>query len=71
MLRTKLFGLLALLGSFAAQAQQVPKAGTITVAQDGSGNFRTVQEAADLPPAHTPVSSLFDDREDETPNRTK
>jgi pectinesterase len=41
---------LMLLVAFAAHAQTAPKAGPITVAQDGTGAYRTVQEAVDAVP---------------------
>ena len=41
---------LTLLLAFAAHAQTAPKAGPITVAQDGSGTYKTVQEAVDAVP---------------------
>ncbi|MDB5234844.1 MAG: pectin esterase [Hymenobacter sp.] len=42
--------LLLLLAASAAHAQRAPKTGSITVAQDGSGTYRTVQEAVDAAP---------------------
>ena len=42
--------LLLLLLTFAAQAQTAPQPGPITVAQDGTGTYRTVQEAVDAVP---------------------
>ena len=39
-----------LLLTFAAQAQTAPQSGPITVAQDGTGTYRTVQEAVDAMP---------------------
>ncbi|ALW87056.1 pectin esterase [Hymenobacter sedentarius] len=49
MLRIKLLAIL-LLAAFASRAQEVPKASPITVAQDGSGTYRTVQEAVNAVP---------------------
>jgi pectinesterase len=45
---------LTLLLAFAAQAQTAPKPGPITVAQDGTGTYRTVQEAVDAVPSQSP-----------------
>lgn len=42
--------LLLLLATFATQAQTLPQTGPITVAQDGTGTYRTVQEAVDAVP---------------------
>ena len=42
--------LLLLLVACTTQAQTAPKTGPITVAQDGSGTYRTVQEAVDAVP---------------------
>jgi len=46
----KRLSLALLLVAGAAQAQTAPKADPITVAQDGSGTYRTVQEAVDAVP---------------------
>jgi pectinesterase len=46
----KLLSLTLLLAAFAAHAQTAPKTGPITVAQDGSGTYRTVQAAVDAVP---------------------
>ena len=54
----KLLLLALLLGTAPALAQTTPKAGPITVAQDGTGTYRTVQEAVDAVPnqSQTPVT---------------
>ena len=61
MLPTKFLSLVALLAVFTAQAQVAPKTGPITVAQDGSGTYRTVQEAVDAVPdqSEQPVTILI------------
>lgn len=46
----KLLPLALLLAALAARTQTAPTAGSITVAQDGSGTYRTVQEAVDAAP---------------------
>jgi pectinesterase len=46
----KLLSLALLLTGFFAHAQTAPKAGPITVAQDGTGTYRTVQAAVDAVP---------------------
>ncbi|MBF9222097.1 pectinesterase family protein [Hymenobacter ruricola] len=46
----KFLTLAAFLLACAAHAQTTPKAGPITVAQDGTGTYRTVQEAVDAVP---------------------
>ncbi|MBO2009461.1 pectinesterase family protein [Hymenobacter negativus] len=46
----KLLSLTLCLAAFAAHAQTAPQSGPITVAQDGSGTYRTVQEAVDAVP---------------------
>jgi pectinesterase len=46
----KPLSLIAVLATCTAQAQTAPKTGPITVAQDGTGTYRTVQEAVDAVP---------------------
>lgn len=50
----RILGFLALLLAFSARAQVAPKAGTIVVAKDGSGTYRTVQEAVNAVPDQSP-----------------
>ena len=57
----KLLPLALLLATSTAHGQSVPKTGPITVAQDGSGTYRTVQEAVDAVPnqSQQPVTILI------------
>lgn len=50
----KLLILALTLSASAAQAQTAPKTGPLTVAQDGTGTYRTVQEAVDAAPSQSP-----------------
>lgn len=57
----KLLPLALLLATGTAHAQTAPKTGPITVAQDGTGTYRTVQEAVDAVPnqSQQPVTILI------------
>ncbi|MBD2721848.1 pectinesterase family protein [Hymenobacter armeniacus] len=52
----KLLTLAAALLTCSAHAQTSPKTGPITVAQDGTGTYRTVQEAVDAAPNQSPTT---------------